>query len=266
MITIALVNLKGGVGKTVSAIHLGATLAREGYSTLLIDVDLQAGLTAYFKLNTHDALTTEDVLLHGAAIHKAAQPVREKLHVLPATADMENAEVQLAASPGGEVRLRRAMKALAVSQGNSFDFVLIDCPSGWGAVTRNALLASNALLVPINSEPAAVQTAAATVAGARDLSEYHDHDIELLGVLLTRWRNTRAVRAVDNSVKKQWGEAVFATPIRQAEKINELAIMRQTVADVSDAFAGPVGADYTALAQDVVARCEKLNNGGQSNG
>jgi chromosome partitioning protein len=248
MIT-SVINLKGGVAKTVTSIHLGATLASRGHRVLLIDMDLQAGLTRYLNVEAPDGATTADVMLGGASLWKAAQAVRQNLWVIPASSAMEAAELQLATAAGGEVRLRRALKTP-----NNMDYVFIDCPSGWGALTRNAVLASNSLLVPINSEPAAVQTAVATLDSSQELASYHDHDLSLLGVLLTRYRTTRTARAVADAVCQQWGKAVFDTRIRQAEKINELAVSGLAVNDVR--AAGAVGEDYRALAGEVIARCQ----------
>jgi chromosome partitioning protein len=249
---ISIVNTKGGVGKTVTCVHLGAALARAGYSTLLIDVDLQHGLTSYFNLDTNGAPTTGDVLLHGRAIHDALLPVRSNLSVVPADSTMERAEVELAGAGGGELRLRRALRGLT-----GFDFCLIDCPSGWNTVTRNALLASTAMIVPINSEPAAVECARSTEAAARELCDLYDHPAQQLHILLTRFRATKAARAVEHQVCRDWPDNTLSTKIRQAERINELAIMRETMSDVSASVAGPVGEDYEALAREVIERCQK---------
>lgn len=255
MTTISLINTKGGVGKTVTAVHLGAALARMNKRVLLIDVDLQHGLSRYFHLDS-EGVTTTNVLLDGAALGAAALTVRKNLSVVPANSSMERAEVELAAASGGEVRLRRAMRGLRESE--AFDFCLIDCPSGWGAVTRNALLASDAMIVPVNCEPAAVDCATATEHAARELGEHHDQDVLLLGVLLTRWRATNAARAIDGHVARSWGKDVFDVRIRQAEKINELAIRGETSSDVSVSAAGVVGEDHERLAKEVIARCRKI--------
>ncbi len=243
---ISIINSKGGVGKTVTCVHLGAALARAGFSTLLIDVDMQHGLTNYFNLNT-EGITTTDVLLRGANVDEAAQIVRPGLRCVPASRAIESAEIELSTLPGAELRLRRAMK-----NAGRVDFVLIDCPSGWGAVTRNALLASGAFVVPINSEPASVTCAVDTEAGARELGAFYDDAPALLGVLLTRFRQTNAARAVASQTCRQWGKSVFETRIRQAERVNDLSIRRETA---SDQASGVVGEDYESLAREVIARC-----------
>lgn len=254
---ISIVNTKGGVGKTVTAVNLGAALAAQGKRVLLLDVDLQGGLSQYLGADVSGA-TTADVLSGGAGIEEATQQVRPNLFLIPATASMEGAEVELSGASGGEVRLRRAFKRWAQFRRGAelpdYDFVFIDCPSGWGAVTRNALLASNAIIVPVNSEPAAVFNAVSTVASARELGEYHDHEILLLGVLLTRFRSTNAAKFIEEQAHETWGDLVFGSKIRQAERINELAMSQETLSDVGAKASGPVGADYAALAREVCER------------
>jgi len=250
----SVVSTKGGVGKTVTAVHLGGALAQMGYGTLLIDVDLQGGLTSYFRIDTSSVPTCSDVLSGAVGIEEAALQVRENLWVVPANSQMERTELELATASGGEVRLRRAFKRYLALQTIAPKVALIDCPSGWGAVTRNALLASSAMIVPVNSEPAAVTNANATISAAWELSEYHDHTLKLLGVLLTRFRVTNAAKAIESQACKLWPDTLFATRIRQAERVNELAITRETTSDVPAHQAGPVGADYRALAAEVIQR------------
>jgi chromosome partitioning protein len=259
MITTAIINTKGGVGKTITTVHLGAALAAAGRRVLLCDLDIQHGLSTYFDVEPEGAPTMPDVLLNDAGLSEASREVRENLFVVPATSQMERAEVELTAAPGAEVRLRRAMKKLLTA--SDFDFALLDCASGWGTVARNALLASDSMLIPINSEPAAMLNAAATQAAAREVGQFYDHDVRLLGVLLTCWRETNTARDVAAQCAEQWGDALFSTKVRRAEKINELSARGETLADLRISETGKlpkggVGADYYALAQEVIQRCQ----------
>ena len=258
---ISIINTKGGVGKTVTAVHLGAALARAGHRVLLFDIDLQHGLTTYFRVET-GAVTASQVLVDGESIEDAQVALRDNLALVPATSDMEGAESELIGASGGEVRLRRAFRRFAgecASAGRELpEFVLIDCPSGWSTVTRNALLVSQAMIVPVNSEPASIHTAVATIGAVGELGEMHDHGIALLGVLLTRFRPTNLARAVAQAAQDQWGERVFRTRIRQAERVNELALSGDTTSDVSSSFGGGVAQDYALLAQEVIARGPNL--------
>ena len=257
MQVLSIVNTKGGVGKTVTTVHLGSALARAGCRVLLFDIDLQHGLSTYFRVGT-PGVTSAQVLVNGEPIADAALDLRERLSLVPATSAMEGAESELIGASGGEVRLRRALRRFASESRGSGrelpDWVLIDCPSGWSTVTRNALLASDAMIVPVNSEPASIHTAIATIGAAGELGEMHDHDIKLLGVLLTRFRQTNVARGVAQAAQSQWGDRLFATRIRQAERVNELAISGEAIGDISEASGGVVASDYTALAQEVMQR------------
>lgn len=257
MKTISLCNLKGGVGKTVTTVHLGASLAALGHRVLLIDVDLQNGLTKYFDIGDIE-YSTSDVLLGDCAIGDATRQVRERLSVIPSTKEMERAEYELTTAPAGELRLRRVLRHLATQ--DEYDFVFLDCPSGWGTVTRNALLSSDALIVPINSEQAARDCAHDTIEGARLLCDLHEAPTPQISVLLTRLRASNAARAVVSQTVADWGDAVYTTRIRQAEKINELAIRRAALGDVSSAEMGGVGEDYRALAKEVLAQSKPISS------
>ena len=246
---ICTINTKGGVGKTVTTINLGAALAARGVGVLLVDVDLQAGLANHFGLEP--SLTSADVLSGAAGLEECALEVRDCLWVVPGAPDLERVERELAGANGGEVRLRRAFKRYQADAANSgVDVALIDCPSGWGTVTRNAVLAATQMLVPLNSEPASVWNGISTVAAARELADFHDHDIDLLGVVLTRHRQTNAARAVELQAQREWGDDVFSAHIRQTEQVNELAFSGATGSDSKS----KVGEDFGALAQEFAGR------------
>lgn len=257
MKTISVINTKGGVGKTVTTINLGAALAARGLRVLLFDVDMQAGLSNHFNLDAENR-SSADVLSGAVGIEECLAELRPGLLAVAANASIERAERDLSSASGGEVRMRRAVKRFfrhmeTMPASARFDVMLIDCPSGWGPISRNALLASDSMLVPLNSEPAAITCAVSTIAEARELGEYHDHDIELLGVLITRFRQTNQARAVEEQSVKLWGDAVFETRIRQAERVNELGFGGETL---SDRAGGKVGDDHDALACEVIKRAK----------
>lgn len=283
---ISIINLKGGVGKTVTAVHLGASLASRGYATLLVDTDLQHGLTSYFDMDVRGQTTTSQVLLDGVPAREAVRKVREQLWVLPATPHMEIVDRELPHLSGADLRLRRALRPLDRNCGThahaiaakmpsasfvsgkgssapaaavrepsdhpSFDFVLIDCPSGWGAIARNATLSASWLLVPIDCEPAALKSAHETQRKVDELADFYAHELRPSGALLTCWRNTKIARSVADATLEGW-EGAFETRIRRTEKINELAAFRETLSDPSiPSSASPVRDDYLALAAEVL--------------
>jgi len=254
MKVLSIINTKGGVGKTVTTVHLGAALAASGLRVLLLDCDLQHNLTSYFRVQAEPGATVADVLLNDLALEDAAIEVRESLHLIPSTSATAEADAQLAAASGGEVRLRRAVYRQAQEDPDRWDIALIDCPAGWSSVSRNAVLASQYLIVPVNCEPAAFHCAGATIAGANELCEYHLHRLEAAWVLLTRRRDTRVARDVCALAEATWGKNVLDARIRHAERINELAVGGKAVGDVSRAIGGGALDDYEALAEEVILR------------
>jgi chromosome partitioning protein len=243
----SILNVKGGCGKTITTFNLGAALAMMGWKVLLFDIDLQGGLTSHFNLDPNPAFTSAAVLSRAVGLEECILPLRDNLYIVPATNAVEAAERSLTGASGGEVRLRNAFKHADLD----FDFIFIDCPSGWGPVTRNAVLASQGMIVPINSEPAAITLAVSTIAEAQELAEYHDHNIDLMGVLLTRYRGTNSARTVEASALKIWDDMVFSTRIRQTERINELAFHSATTSDGKHGYASE---DHESLAKEFLAR------------
>jgi chromosome partitioning protein len=246
---ITLANTKGGVGKTATAAHLGGVLAQLGFSVCLIDLDKRAGLTKFFDYKP-TSWTSADLLTAGAGLEEVAVQIRENLWLVPATNDIERAEIALAKGNGGEVRLKKTFRDFP----GHHDFTFLDTPGDWNIITRNGIMASTHMIVPINSEPQAMTDAVSTIASAQDLVDYYAHDLKLMGVLLTHYRHTVAARTIEASACSRWPNEMFETRIRRAERINELAIMQQTTADVSAAIAGAVGEDYARLAREVIER------------
>ena len=250
--TIAIINTKGGVGKTATTVHLGAALASRGLQTLLIDVDPAHGLTNYFDL-APKGLTVADVLL-GAPMLDAIEPVRDNLFLCPASASLEEADIKLTKSSGPEVRLARALKKLHGDR--HFDFILVDCPGAWITVSRNAVFACDAAILPVNCEAAAMVNAVDTIEKVRELADLHGREVAAWP-LLTCFRAHNVARLVEELSREQWGDDLLSTRIRRAEKINESGVKRETLSDLSPGAAGGVGADYTELAGEIIRRAAK---------
>lgn len=247
--TIAIINTKGGVGKTATTVHLGAALASRGLQTLLIDVDPAHGLTNYFNLAPSGA-TVADVLF-GAPLISAIEPVRDNLFLCPANSSLDEADARLTKSSGPEVRLWKALKKLKSER--HFDFVLVDCPGAWITVSRNAVFACDAAILPINCEAAAMVNAVDTIEKVRELAELHGRDV-LAWPLLTCYRASKVPRLVEELAREQWGDDLLQTRIRRAERINESGVNRETLSDLAASAAGGVGADYNELAGEIIAR------------
>jgi chromosome partitioning protein len=147
---IAIANQKGGTGKTSTTVHLGAALVRAGMQVLLVDLDPQASLTDYFLDPADPPATVYNLLLEGAPLQPL--PLGEAISLLPANIDLAAAEVLLPAKTNHERRLARALKVY------SADYCLIDCPPSLGVLTRNALTAAHAVIIPVATEKMAERT------------------------------------------------------------------------------------------------------------
>src|SRR4051812_36173932 len=153
-VILAVANQKGGVGKTTTAINLGAELASHGIATLLIDFDSQANATAGLGLSGRDGSTVYDVILDDAALVDVAIGTPQAgLSLVPSGPDLAGAEVELVPAMAREHRLQRAIEALD----ERYEAVIIDCAPSLGLLTLNALTAAQAVLVPVQCEYLALE-------------------------------------------------------------------------------------------------------------
>lgn len=264
--TIAVLSLKGGVGKTVTSAHLASAFA-QSRPTLLCDLDPQGSASNYFQADQNqsekeNSAAIDSVLLNATPLHLALLEVRPNLQLAPAGFALSEAEARLPHLPGGDLKLQRALRQYHEASSAELEtkkekkreassVTLIDCPSSWGALVRNAILAASHLIIPINSESAALETAIATENLVRELCENYERPLPQIGVLLTCYRNTRLARGVAGAVAGRWPDCAFSTVVRRVERINELTAQRATIFDVSESAGGTARTDYQALAGEI---------------
>lgn len=243
---IALANQKGGVGKTTSAINLGAALAEQGRRVLLVDIDPQASLTDALGI---DATTIErsiyEVLTHREPLQGILTPVG-KLTVAPATIDLAAAEMQLINEMGREQILADALASVA----SQFDEILIDCPPSLGILTINALSAADGVLVPVECHYMALRGLAQLMQSIEKIQRRTNPRLTLLGIIPTMF-NERTVHEgeVLGMLREQFPGKV-ATPIRRSIKFAETALAGKPMLDYDPAHPG--GEAYRALAREVL--------------
>jgi chromosome partitioning protein len=217
---VAIVNQKGGVGKTTTAVNLSAALALAGHSVLLIDADAQCSATSGYGIRlATDEPSTYDVILGHAGVAEAARTTMlPTLRVLGASRDLVGAEIELVPAERRERRLREALAAVR----DEYEFVLIDCPPSLGLVTLNALTACDSLLIPLQCEYYALEGLTALLETVGLVRDSLNPELAIEGLLLTMYdgRNTLC-RQVAEDVKSHFRDKVFRTVIPRNVRLSE---------------------------------------------
>ena len=227
MLRIAVVNMKGGVGKTTTAIHLAAGLARQGSHVLLVDADPQGNVG--HALDVRRERTIGDLMLGDASLDDViARGVREGLDVLPSTPAAFALESQLAGAPQRETILSRRLKAL-----NGYDAVIVDSSPAMSLLTYNALLFASDLIMPVSMDGMAILGARQTLAGIHQIRElWPDRRLDLLAVLPTSVNmSTNATRAAFEALSEdaEMGARLYRRGIRQCIDVTYAITQRQTI-------------------------------------
>jgi len=249
---VAVANQKGGVGKTTTAINLATSLALAGRKVLVVDVDPQGNLTSGLgsKAQRTDAGTVYEALLLGGESESFLLSTRvANLSLLPADRNLTGAEIEMVSLPEREQRLKRILDPLRAH----FDHIFIDCPPSLGLLTLNALVAADAVLIPLHCEYFALEGLADLVGTMRRVRGGLNPSLEIDGVLLTMYDDrTNLGQLVARDVREFFKEKVFNTIIPRNVKLGE-APSHGMPAALYDAKSRGAAA-YAALAKEVLAR------------
>ncbi len=245
--TIAVLSQKGGTGKTTTVRTLTDVMRRSGVRTLAVDLDPQGNLSDYFDLPTDVAPTIADVLSGRASATEAIHQ-----DIIPANLSLAEAELMLGGKMGRELTLRRALAKLT----DDYDLILIDCPPSLGLLTVNALVAADRALITAEAQYFALQGVEQAIEVVELARESLNPQLTLIGVLL----NLADMRTVHSrealaSLKERFGEQVFDAVIRTSIAYAESAERARSILD----HRPDLGADYLALAAEVLARMDGMN-------
>ena len=248
---IGIINQKGGVGKSTTAINLSAALGEMGKQVLLIDLDPQGNCSS--GLGIEKGLIRQciyDVLLNDAPLEEVIIPdVAEGLDVAPATINLAGAEVELVSEMARENRLKDAIGSMR----GKYDFVIIDCPPALGLLTVNAMVAADKLLIPIQCEFYALEGVTKLLESMKRVKSRLNPSLDIYGILLTMYDSrTILSKQVADEVRDYFGRLVFSTPIPRTVKLSEAPSFGQPITQYDPRGRGSLS--YIELAKEVIAR------------
>jgi len=249
---IAIANQKGGVGKTTTAINLGASLAVAEQRTLIVDTDPQANASSGLGIRPgEDLRTVYDVIVEG---YSAAETILREvqfpcLDLIPSTRDLVGAEIEIVEAHEREHILRRALEPIR----DHYDFILVDCPPSLGLLTLNTLVAADSVLIPIQCEFYALEGLSRLLNTVRVVQKGLNPTLEIEGVLLTMYdRRLNLSRQVADEAREYFGGKVYGSTIPRNVALAEAPSFGQPIIQYDVLSTGARG--YLALAQEVMAQ------------
>lgn len=218
--TIAVVNQKGGVGKTTSAVNLAAAVASKGYKVLLIDIDPQGNATSGLGINKRETkVSSYDVIINAVPMENAMIKTEFKnLWLLPSSMSLAGAELELVDMSHREAKIKNS---LALIKGE-FDFIFLDCPPSLGLITLNGLCAADTVLVPIQCEYYALEGLSQLISTIRQIKRLYNPRIDIEGVLLTMFDGRlNLTHQVVDELKRFFPKKVYSSVIPRNVKLSE---------------------------------------------
>lgn len=248
---LAVVNQKGGVGKSTTAVNVSASLGDLGQKVLLIDLDPQGNATSGFGLNKNQReLCVYNALLGDTEMASIIEPVEvANVFVVPATIQLAGAEIELVSAMSRETRLKSMVESVA----DDFDFVIIDCPPSLGLLTINALTAADGLLIPIQCEYYALEGLSKLLDSVRLVKTHLNPAIEVFGVVMTMYDSrTRLAQQVVDEVRDFFEDKIFRTLVPRTVRLSEAPSFGQPINLYDPSGKGALA--YHELAKEVMER------------
>ncbi|WGH80296.1 ParA family protein [Jannaschia ovalis] len=251
---ISIANQKGGVGKTTTAINLGAALAMRGKRVLIVDLDPQGNASTGLGVERDRRVqSVYDLLLGDVSAAKLARETAvDGLFIIPSTMDLSSADGELMASSRRVMHLRNALH----HRDTPYDYVLIDCPPSLNLLTINAFVASSGILVPLQAEFFALEGLSQLLLTVREVRSTANADLRLEGIVLTMFdRRNNLCLQVEDEARETLGDLVFETKIPRNVRLSEAPSHAMPVLNYDPSSRGAVA--YRSLASEVLARHEQ---------
>ncbi len=248
---LALTNQKGGVGKTTTTINLATALAACGRRVLIVDLDPQGNASTGLGIGREGRkVTSYDVLVNGAAISEATIPtVVPGMSLIPASLDLSGAEIELVDQPRREFRLRDTLAAASAD----YEYILIDCPPSLNLLTLNALVAADAVIVPLQCEFYALEGLTHLIQTIEQIKRVFNQRLKIQGVVLTMYdKRNNLCELVAADVRGHFGRTVYETVIPRNVKVSEAPSHGKPVLLYDLRCAGAQA--YVHLAREVLQR------------
>ena len=253
---ISVTNQKGGVGKTTTAINLGAALAEEGFNVLLVDLDPQGNASTGLGIDPQDrGYTTYDLLVDDADLANVIRATNiEGLLIAPATTDLSSADIEMVSNERRSFLLYDALRQPRIDN-YDLDFILIDCPPSLNLLTVNAMVASDSVLIPLQSEFFALEGLSQLMLTVREVRQSANPGLRIEGVVLTMYdgRNNLS-QQVEADARSTLGDLVFKTVVPRNVRVSEAPSFAMPVITYDPMSKGSHA--YRALAQEMVEKIE----------
>ncbi|MGH9178847.1 MAG: AAA family ATPase [Acidimicrobiales bacterium] len=245
---IAIANQKGGVGKTTTAVNLGAGLAELGHRVLVVDLDPQGNATTGLGINPRNLeVSIYDVMMHDVPLEDCIEATTlRNLFVCPATIDLAGAEIELVPAFSRELKLRRALEAVL----EDFDFVVVDCPPSLGLITINALAAATEVIVPIQCEYYALEGLGQLLRNVNLVQTNLNPRLEVSAIVLTMFdARTKLADQVASEVRSHFGAKVCRNIVPRTVRLSEAPSFGQPITVFDPTSRGAIA--YRELAKEV---------------
>lgn len=253
---LAIINQKGGVGKSTTAVNLAATLGEQNYKVLVVDLDAQGNATGGLgfdkkncEISTYDCLLEDDIKTEDAIVKVETKNV----WLIPATIELAGAESELVQAIARELRLKEALDEID----DVFDFILIDCPPSLGQLTVNALAGTDKLIIPIQCEFYALEGLSKIIDSMNMVKKRINRELEIFGVVITMFdKRTTLAKQVSEEVEKFFGKKMFKTKIPRTVRLSEAPGYGEPITTYDTKSKGAEA--YRELAKEVIKRYKKL--------